>query len=84
MTSTTKTHPVIFIHGLWIHSSAWQPWLDLFESCGYSASAPGWPGDSATVAETRANADALNDMGIAQMVEHYAMDIGKQDRKSVV
>jgi pimeloyl-ACP methyl ester carboxylesterase len=60
MTSPTKTHPVIFIHGLWIHSNAWQPWLELFQSCGYTASAPGWPGDAPTVADTRANPDALN------------------------
>ena len=46
MTTSTKTNPVIFIHGLWIHSTAWQPWIDLFESRGYSASAPGWPGDA--------------------------------------
>ena len=38
---TTKTNPVIFIHGLWIHASAWQPWLDLFAERGYAASAPG-------------------------------------------
>ena len=25
MTSPAKSHPVIFIHGLWIHSTAWQP-----------------------------------------------------------
>jgi pimeloyl-ACP methyl ester carboxylesterase len=75
---------VIFIHGLWIHSSAWQPWLELFESCDYSVSAPGWPGDSPTVAETRANPDGLNDIGIAQMVEHYANDIGKHEVKPIV
>jgi pimeloyl-ACP methyl ester carboxylesterase len=84
MTSPTKTHPVVFIHGLWIHSSAWQPWLQLFQSCGYSVSAPGWPGDAPTVAETRANPDALNDIGIAEMVEHYANDIGKHEIKPIV
>ena len=59
MTSPTKTNPVIFIHGLWIHSAAWAPWIELFESRGYSASAPGWPGDGPTVAATRENPDAL-------------------------
>lgn len=73
--SLNKT-PVVFIHGLWIHSSAWQPWLDLFASHGYPVSAPGWPGDADTVEETRANADALDDVGIAQIVEHYADLIG--------
>ncbi|MDP9168215.1 MAG: alpha/beta hydrolase [Actinomycetota bacterium] len=74
--STTKAHPVLFIHGLWIHSSAWQPWLDLFAERGYEVSAPGWPGDGDTVAATRENAAALDDVGIARIVEHYASIIG--------
>jgi pimeloyl-ACP methyl ester carboxylesterase len=84
--SSGKTNPVIFIHGLWIHSSAWQPWLDLFSERGYTVSAPGWPGDSDTVAATRENADALNDVGIAQIVDHYAELIGtaKHEVKPVI
>ena len=48
--SSVKSNPVIFIHGLWIHSSSWQPWMDLFSERGYPVSAPGWPGDGETVA----------------------------------
>lgn len=85
---SSKTNPVIFIHGLWIHSSAWAPWLDLFAERGYAVSAPGWPGDADTVAATRANADDLNDIGIAQVVEHYAALIdsagGKHESKPVI
>jgi pimeloyl-ACP methyl ester carboxylesterase len=84
MPTPTKPNPVIFIHGLCIHSSAWQPWLELFESCGYSASAPGWPGDAATVAETRANPDSLNDVGIEQMVNHYAELVGTPATKPIL
>jgi pimeloyl-ACP methyl ester carboxylesterase len=84
---STKLNPVIFIHGLWIHGSAWQPWLDLFSERGYAVSAPGWPGDSDTVAATRENADALNDIGIEAIVDHYAEIInagGKHEAKPVV
>lgn len=69
---TAKTNPVIFIHGLWIHSSAWQPWEELFAERGYVTSAPGWPGDGDSVTATRENPDALDNVGIAQIVEHYA------------
>ncbi|WP_445165887.1 alpha/beta hydrolase [Mycolicibacterium sp. Dal123E01] len=72
MTSPTKPNPVIFIHGLWIHSTAWQPWLDHFENNGYAASAPAWPGEHATVGQTRENPDGMNDVGIQQMIDHYA------------
>lgn len=83
MTSATKTNPVVFIHGLWIHAAAWQSWQDLFSSRGYQVSAPGWPGDGPTVAATRDNPDALNDMGIAEMVDHYAQLIGTPEVKPV-
>jgi pimeloyl-ACP methyl ester carboxylesterase len=82
-TPATKPNPVIFIHGLWIHATAWQPWIELFEADGYQTSAPGWPGDGPTVAATRANPEALHDIGIQQMVDHYVELIGTPDVKPV-
>ncbi len=84
MSETTPTHPypVLFIHGLWIHSSAWQPWQELFQDQGYATSAPGWPGDSDTVQGTRANPDALNDVGILDICEHYATLIDADGREA--
>ena len=46
MTETAHA-PVVFVHGLWLHGSSWQPWVDYFTEAGYDASAPGWPGDLA-------------------------------------
>lgn len=63
--------PIVFIHGLWIHASAWKPWQELFEARGYATSAPGWPGDGETVASTRANPDALDRVGIEAICHHY-------------
>ncbi|MCX5046389.1 alpha/beta hydrolase [Aldersonia sp. NBC_00410] len=83
MTSSTKPHPVIFIHGLWIHSAAWEPWIDLFGAHGYAATAPGWPGDGTTVAATRDNPDDLKNVGIGEIVDHYAELIGTPDVKPV-
>ena len=72
MSPTPTAPPVLFIHGLWIHSTAWQPWIDLFAERGFAGTAPGWPGDSDTVRSTRENADALNDVGIEAICHHYA------------
>ncbi|OZG29706.1 alpha/beta hydrolase [Williamsia sp. 1138] len=82
--SAGKTNPVIFIHGLWIHSSAWEPWITLFAEHGYTATAPGWPGDGATVQETRDDPDSLNEVGIEQICRHYADLIGTPDVKPIV
>lgn len=84
MTTSTKINPVIFIHGLWIHSSSWHPWIEHFAQHGYRASAPGWPGDAPTVAETRANPDAMNDVDIELLVDHYARLIGRPEVKPIV
>ena len=50
--ATTAT-PVVFIHGLWLLPSSWEPWAKLFEEAGYVAVTPGWPDDPQTVEEQR-------------------------------
>jgi pimeloyl-ACP methyl ester carboxylesterase len=76
--------PVVFIHGLWLHATAWQPWIDLFTEKGYVPIAPGWPGDDETVAKTRANADAVADHGIEDVTRHFAEVIAGLDTKPIV
>ncbi len=83
-TSIHRDYPVLFIHGLWIHSSAWGPWQQHFQAHGYATSAPGWPGDSETVEATRANPDALNDVGISAICRHYADLIDAMPAKPIV
>ncbi|HST65538.1 MAG TPA: alpha/beta hydrolase [Mycobacteriales bacterium] len=63
--------PVLFIHGLWLHSSSWQDWETLFTEHGYETSAPGWPGDGDTVEASRADPDAIADHGIQDVFDHY-------------
>ena len=70
MTSTKA--PVVFIHGMWLHATSWQPWQELFAEAGYQPVAPGWPGDADTVEATRANPDAVANHGIDDVTNHYA------------
>ena len=69
----TANPPVVFVHGLWLHADSWGPWVDLFSQRGYAASAPGWPGDAASVEETRKKrlgtliADSANGLRLEQM-----------------
>ncbi|MEV6297881.1 alpha/beta hydrolase [Actinoplanes sp. NPDC051861] len=64
--------PVLFIHGLWLHASSWDPWVQRFQDAGYEPQAPGWPGDGDTVASSRANPDAIAGHGIDDVVAHFA------------
>jgi alpha-beta hydrolase superfamily lysophospholipase len=64
--------PVVFIHGLWLHATSWNPWLDLFRAAGYEPIAPGWPGEAATVSEARETPDRVADKGIDDVANHFA------------
>jgi pimeloyl-ACP methyl ester carboxylesterase len=80
---TTPT-PIIFIHGLWLHATSWQPWIDLFAAEGYAPIAPGWPGDPDTVAEARETPESIADHGIDDVVEHFAGIIRTLDAAPVL
>jgi pimeloyl-ACP methyl ester carboxylesterase len=69
--------PVLFIHGLWLHATSWDPWVQLFGDAGYEPQAPGWPGDGDTVEASRADPDAIGDHGIDDVVAHFATVIEK-------
>ena len=68
--STTRT-PVLFIHGLWLHASSWGPWIDVFRGAGYEPVAPGWPGEAATVADSRANPEHVANKGLNELVSYF-------------
>src|SRR5215467_5148349 len=76
--------PVVFVHGLWLHAESWGPWVEHFNAAGYEATAPGWPGDADTVAETRANADRVAGHGIDEVVDHYAGIIRTLEAQPIV
>jgi non-heme chloroperoxidase len=75
---------IVFIHGLWIHSSSWQPWKDFFEQHGYETLNPGWPGDSSTVTECRNNSNAIANRGVTEIADNYASIIASISEPPVV
>lgn len=64
--------PVVFIHGLWVAKTAWQPWIDKFAAAGHEAVAPGWPGEAETAAETRADPAAQAGVGLDDVVAEFS------------
>jgi len=63
---------IVFIHGLWMHNSSWQVWMDFFKINGYDCINPPWPGDSATVAESRANPNMIANRSINEVADSLA------------
>ena len=81
---TNGSTPVVFVHGLWLHSTSWEAWQQLFGESGYEPVAPGWPGDAATVEETRRDAANVAGHGIDDVVNHYAQIIRDLPAQPVV
>jgi non-heme chloroperoxidase len=75
---------IVFVHGLWIHTSAWKPWMDFFNQQGYETINPAWPGDSLTVAECRANPQAIANRGVSEVVSSYTKAIESLSEPPIV
>jgi non-heme chloroperoxidase len=76
--------PVVFVHGLWLLSSSWQRWRDLFEANGYATIAPGWPDDPATVQEAFEHPEVFAHKKVQAVTDHYLDAIRKLEKKPAV
>ena len=81
---TATGHPVLFIHGLWLHASSWNPWLDAFAEAGFEPTAPGWPGEPDTVEAARQHPEAVAGVGIEEVAAHYRALIDKLDTRPIL
>jgi pimeloyl-ACP methyl ester carboxylesterase len=80
----TGLTPVVFIHGLWLLSSSWDRWAEVFEQAGYKALTLGWPDDPETVAQGNEHPEVFAGKTVGSLADHYAEVIGKLDRKPAV
>ncbi|HEY1429495.1 MAG TPA: alpha/beta hydrolase [Candidatus Tumulicola sp.] len=69
--NATGLQPIMFVHGLWLLPSSWEPWIQLFEDAGYSAFAPGWPDDPETADQGNADPSVFAKKSIGQVADHY-------------
>lgn len=81
---TAPGTPVVFVHGLWLHHTSWDPWLELFAERGYAPIAPPWPGEKETLEATRQDPAPMAPYGVGAVVDHYAQVIAGLDRKPIV
>ena len=72
----SNSRPVVFIHGLWLHATSWNRWIELFRSAGYEPVAPGWPAEPDTVAGARANPEIVANRSIDDLMTHFRAIIG--------
>jgi non-heme chloroperoxidase len=82
--NATNATPVVFIHGLWLLPSSWDPWAAVFEEAGYVALTPDWPDDPETVEVARAEPEVLAKKTLKQVADHSTAVISALDKKPAV
>ncbi len=75
---------VVFVHGLWLLASSWDPWRQLFDAHGYATVAPAWPDDPATVEEGRRKPELFAGKSVGQITDHFAEIITQLDSKPAI
>ena len=65
------TKHVMFIHGMYMNGSSWDPWVTFAQKRGYETSAPSWPYHEGKPAELRATVPAgLGRLTFGAVVDH--------------
>ena len=75
---------VVFIHGLWVSHTAWQPWIERFAAQGHHAIAPAWPGEYPTAELSRRHPADQAGFGIDELTDHFAGILEQFDTPPVV
>jgi non-heme chloroperoxidase len=76
--------PVVFIHGLWLLPSSWDPWAEVFEDAGYAPVSPGWPDEPQTVQEANAHPEVFAGKSVGVVADHFSNVLGRLVRKPAV
>ena len=75
---------VVLIHGLWLTAASWERWVERYEGRGFTVVAESWPGMDGDLTALRGDPSGLNDLGIAEIVDHYAGIVSALDRPPII
>jgi non-heme chloroperoxidase len=76
--------PAVFIHGLWLLSSSWDRWVEVFEQAGYAGVSPGWPDDPETVEDANQHPEVFAHKSIGDVADHLEAVIRRLEHKPVL
>jgi pimeloyl-ACP methyl ester carboxylesterase len=76
--------PVVLIHGLWMTPRSWEHWVERYGERGHRVLAPAWPGLEADIDALRADPTPIEELGIAEIVDHYAAIVHDLDSPPII
>jgi pimeloyl-ACP methyl ester carboxylesterase len=75
---------IVLIHGLWVTPLSWEHRIERYSAKGYQVLAPAWPRMDRPIEELRTNPDLVAELGIEEIVDHYAEIIGALDAPPII
>jgi pimeloyl-ACP methyl ester carboxylesterase len=63
---------------------SWENWIERFESRGYRVLAPAWPGMDVDIDQLRADSSAIDELGIAEILDSYDEIIRALDAPPII
>ncbi len=76
--------PVVFVHGLYLLASSWDPWRTLFQEQGYVTLIPGWPDEPETFNGSIDDPEVFANKHIKQVTDHFSEVIEQLKMKPAV
>ena len=84
MEGAATRSPLMFVHGAWLSSQSWDTFAGYFRDKGYDVSAPEWPRKEGDVAQLRESTDAIEGLGLTEVVDHYEQQIRALDQEPIL
>src|SRR3954470_1827559 len=82
--SPNPSLPIVLIHGLRMTPRSWEHWVDRYEHRGHRVLAPAWPGLEGDLAGLREDPSPIEELGIAEIVDHYDAIIRELDTPPII
>jgi alpha-beta hydrolase superfamily lysophospholipase len=75
---------IVLIHGLWVNALSWEHWAERYRARGHEVIARGWPGLEGDIEALRADPSGVDEVGIAEVLDHYAGIIEALDAPPII
>jgi len=80
----TGPNTIVLIHGLWMTPLSWEQWIERYGARGYQVMAPAWPGLEGDIEQIRRDPSALENLGIAEILDRYDAIIRDLDAPPII
>jgi pimeloyl-ACP methyl ester carboxylesterase len=75
---------IVLIHGLFLTGKSWERWVQRYSDRGFTVIAKSWPGMDVDIADLRKDTSAIDNLGIAEVADHYEKIVSDLDRPPII